>query len=288
MKKAVLFRMVVFALIYSSSCVRNSSEYKRLEAQRDSLTLVNVRNATEMEEILSLLNEVDDNFKSIKAAENYISVQSNAPGELTPSIRERILADMKFITETLEQNRQKIADLENRLRTSSTQSTQLQQTLGRLRQELDQKTMALVTLNEELEQRNRQISELSASVNNLSKDVQELRMQSQAQQQTIDQQQRELNTVYYCFGTSNELRRQRILVNEELGTDFNRDYFIRVSDLNRLHVIPLLARRGRLVSKHPAGSYEFVNDANRRVELRILDPENFWSLTKYLVVLVNV
>jgi chromosome segregation ATPase len=288
MKKVVLFSTVVFALIFSSSCVKNSQEYRRLEAQNDSLSLINERNAAEVEEILSLLNEVDDNFKSIKSAENYISVQSNNPGELAPSIRERILADMKFITETLEKNRQKIAELEGRVRNSSTQSTQLQQTVSRLRQELDQKTMQLVTLNEELEQRNRQISELSASVSNLSKDVQELRVQSQAQQQTIDQQQRELTTVYYCFGTTNELRRQRILVNDELGTNFNRDYFIRVSDFNKLHVIPLHARRGRLISKHPAGSYEFVNDANRRVELRILDPANFWSLTKYLVVLVTV
>ena len=288
MKKELLFGMVLCALIFSSSCVQNSQEYKRLQAQNDSLALISARNATEMEEILSLLNEVEDNFRSIKNAENYLSVQSNTPGELTPTTKERINSDMRLITEILGKNKEKIAELENRLKNSSVQSTQLQQTVNKLRVELDQKTMALVTLNEELERKSRQISELTASVDNLSRDVQELRVQSNTQQQTIDQQQREITTVYYCFGTSNELKKQKILVNDQIGANFNRDYFIRVNDYNKLHTIQLWAKRGRLVSKHPDGSYEFVKGANNQVELHILDPANFWSLTKYLVVLVNV
>ena len=288
MKKEVLLSIVVFSMIFSSSCVQNSAEYKRLQAQNDSLALVNARNTTEMDDILSLLNEVEDNFKSIKTAENYLSVQSNSPGELAPTTRQRINSDMKLITETLEKNRQKISELENKLKNSSLKSTNLQQTVNKLRVELDQKTMALVTLNEELERKSKQISELSASVSNLSKDVQDLRIQSSEQQQTISQQQKEITTVYYCFGTSNELKKQKILVNDQIGANFNRDYFIRVNDYNKLHIIELYAKKGKLASKHPDGSYEFVKAANNQIELHILDPVNFWSLTKYLVVVVNV
>jgi DNA repair exonuclease SbcCD ATPase subunit len=231
---------------------------------------------------------VQDNFNSIKSAENYLSVQSNNPGELAPTMKDKIHADMKFVTETLDKNRQKIAELESKLKNSNIQSTQLRQTLNNLRTELDQKTMALVTLNEELERKNQQVTELSANVDNLSKDVQELRVQSNSQQQTITQQQKVITTVYYCFGTSNELEKQKILVNGQLGPNFNRDYFIKINDLNKLTNVQLWAKKAKLVSKHPDGSYEFVKDANNQVELHILDPANFWSLTKYLVVLVNV
>ncbi|MCL1934286.1 MAG: hypothetical protein FWF53_10815 [Candidatus Azobacteroides sp.] len=288
MKKLVLFGLAVFALIFSSSCVKNSSEYKKLQAERDSLALVSAKSTAETEDILSLLNEVEDNFRSIKTAENYLSVQSNNPGELTPTTKDRIHADMKFVTETLEKNRQKIAELEGKLKNSSVKSAQLQQTVNKLREELDQKTMALVTMNEELERKNQQISELSANVSNLSKDVQDLRIQSSAQQQTISKQEKVIKTVYYCFGTSNELKKQKILVDDQLGANFNRDYFIPVYDFNKLHTIQLWAKKGKLVSKHPDGSYEFVKDSNNQVELHILDPANFWSLSKYLVVLVNV
>jgi len=288
MKKLVLFGLIGFALIFSSSCVKNSSEYKQLQAEKDSLALVNTKNASDMEDMLSLLNEVEDNFKSIKTAENYLSVQSNNPGELAPSTKDRIQSDMKFVTETLDKNRQKIAELEKKLKNSSVQSAQLQQTLTNLRTELDQKTMALVTLNEELERKNQQITELSANVSNLSKDVQDLRVQSNAQQQTITQQNKVITTVYYCFGTSKELSNQKILVNNQLGPNLNRDYFIKINDFNKLTVVQLWAKKAKLVSKHPDGSYEFVKDANNQVELHILNPANFWSLTKYLVVLVNV
>jgi len=288
MKKAVLFVIVGFALLFSTSCVKNTSEYKKLQAERDSLVNINTKNAAEMEDILSLMNEVDDNFSNIKSAENYLSVQSNAPSELAPSAKDRIRTDMKFVTETLELNRKKIAELEKKLKNSSVKSTQLQQTVNKLRQELEEKTAALVTMNQELEKRNQQIAELSANVNNLSRDVQNLKQQSNEQQQTINRQQQEITKVYYCFGTSSELKKQNILVNNQLGPNFNREYFIAVNDYNQLQTIQLKAKSGKLISRHPDGSYRFVKDANNQVELRILDPANFWSLTKYLVVLVTV
>jgi len=286
MKKVVLF-CAVFALIFAS-CGKSSSEYKDLQAKNDSLALANAQTATELDQILLLLNEVEDNFRSIKSAENYLSVQSNTPGELTPSTRERIQSDMQFITETLDKNRKQIADLENKLKNSNFKTSQLSKTLENLQRELEEKTMALVSMRDELEQKDQEIAELSANVTTLSGDVQTLRMQTNAQQETIEQQQTEINTVYYCFGTSKELKAQKILVGNQLGADFDKNYFIRVKDFNTLKVVPLYAKKGSLISKHPADTYEFVKNNNGQVELHILNPKDFWSLTKYLVVQVNV
>jgi polyhydroxyalkanoate synthesis regulator phasin len=234
------------------------------------------------------LNDVEDNFRSIKSAESYLSVQSGASGELTPSVRERIQNDMQFVTETLDKNRQQIADLEAKLKKSTVNSSQLSKTLAGLRQELEDKTSALVALRDELAKRDLQIAELTENVTHLSNDVQALSAQSNAQKALIDQQQSEINTVYYCFGTSKELKDQKILVNGQLGTDFNRDYFIKIDDFKTLKVIPLYAKKGKLVSKHPAGSYEIKQDTNGKASIYILDAKNFWSLTKYLVAEVNV
>jgi septal ring factor EnvC (AmiA/AmiB activator) len=286
MKKVLLF-CGILALILTS-CGKNSAEYQTLKAQRDSLLLANAQNSAELDEIVTLLNEVEDNFNSIKSAENYLTVQSNTSGELTPSVKDKIRSDMQFVTETLSKNREKIAELEKKLKNSAFQSKHLQQTLNNLRTQLDEKTMALVAMNEELEHKDRKIAELSDNITTLSKDVQDLRVYSNSQQETIDAQTKELNTVYYCFGTSKELKNQGILKDGQLGANFNKDYFIKVKDLNKLQVVPLYAKKGTLVSKHPGGSYEFVKGANNQVELKILDPKNFWSLTKYLVVLVNM
>jgi chromosome segregation ATPase len=164
----------------------------------------------------------------------------------------------------------------------------LSATLKNLQAELEEKTASLVALRDELTKKDQQIAELTTSVSHLSKDVQTLKDQTDEQQEKIDQQQAELNTVYYCFGTSGELKDQKILVKNQLGTDFNKDYFIKEKDFNKLTVISLQAKSGKLVSKHPDGSYEFAKDANGKAELRIVSPKSFWSLTKYLVIEVKM
>lgn len=288
MKKVFFISLVVITAGFFTSCVKNSSEYKSLQAQKDSLALAHAQNSAELDEILSILNEVEDNFREIKSAENYISTQSTTPGEMTPSIREKLRSNMQFISETLEKNRQQIANLESKLKSSNTQSAQLQKTIESLRAQLDEKTEALTILQDDLKRKNYEISQLSENVAALSQNVNELEAQTQEQLQTIKDQWTELNTVYFCFGTSKELKEQKILDGNNLGTDFNRAYFTKVPDLNQFKTLSLYAKKGKLVSNHPQGSYEFVKDENGKAILNILDPANFWSLTKYLVVQVNV
>ena len=286
MKRIILF-CAVSAFIFTS-CVKNSSEYKALQAKNDSLALVAAKAGIELDQIMTLMNEVEANFQSIKSAENYLTLQSNTSGDLSPSVRDRIQNDMQFVTETLEKNRRQIADLEEALNKSTVNSSQLSNTVANLRRELEEKTRSLVTLREELAKRDRQIAELTENVALLSNDVKTLSDESNARQQVINRQQTELNTVYYCFGTAKELKDMQVLVKGQLGANFNRDYFVTIDNLNTKKVIPLYAKKGKLVSKHPAGTYEFVTDAYGKVELQILDPRNFWSLTKYLVIEVKV
>jgi chromosome segregation ATPase len=271
-----------------SSCVKNSSEYKALLAKNDSLAIANAKNQGELDEIISLLNEIEENFTNIKSAENYLTVQSNASGELSPSVRERVRSDMQFVTETLNANKAKITELEQKLKNSSIKSANLQTTVENLRKELDEKTLALVTLNEELKKKNKQIDDLNKNVDDLTKNLDEYKEKTDLQQETIAQQQLELNTVYYCFGTTKELKEQNILVSGKLGPNFNKNYFIKVRDYRSLHNIRLYAKKGKLISSHPDGSYEFTKDPTDQVQLTITNPALFWSLTKYLVVQVNV
>ncbi len=287
MKKLAFFGSLAAILLLASCSGKNSSEYKALQAQNDSLQLVQSKATAEMDEMLGLLNEVEDNFKSIKAAENYLQVQTSTTGDMPPSTRERIKSDMQLITETLQKNKDKITELEKKLKGSTVQSAQLKSTLENLRNELSEKTMALVSMQNELAVRDQKIDELSEKVSVLSTDVQGLRAETNSQQETIKKQTTELNTVYYCFGTSKELKAQKILVDGELGTNFNRDYFIRIKDARKLTEIPVYAKKSQLVTKHPAGSYEITKDEAGNAIYKITDSKNFWSLSKYLVIQVH-
>jgi len=286
MRKTILLCAVCTCIF--TSCVKNSSEYKAMQVKNDSLALATAKAKLELDQIMALLDEVETNFQRIKSAENFLTMQSSSSDDITPSVRDRIQSDMQFVVETLEKNRQQITNLEDKLKKSTLNSTQLSKTLANLRKELEEKANALAVLREELTKRDQQIAELTESVTTLSNDLKTLTDEATARQQVIEQQQAELNVAYYCFGTSKELKSMNLLVKGQLGTNFNRSDFIKIDDLHTQKVIPLLAKSGKLISKHPAGTYEFVKDAYGRAELRILDPENFWSLTKYLVIEVKM
>ena len=246
-----------------------------------------------MNEILSTLNDVEADIQSIRDAENYLNIQQQTGGEFSKSNREQIKQNMQLISETLKKNKETINQLEDKLKKSGIQSSALKKTINRLSSELDQKATMIVALQEDLAKKNVRIQELDEMVSSLNEDVESLATTAAAQSEKLNEQDKALNTAYYCFGTSKELKDQKILSggglfskSKVLQSGFNKDYFISV-DIREVKEIPLFAAKAKLKSNHPEGSYEFVKDEDGNLTLNITDPRAFWSLGKYLVIEVG-
>lgn len=290
MKKLLLACTCATLLV---SCGQNSAEYKKLKAENDSLKIENTKSSSEMNEILSILNDVEADIQSIRDAENYLNIQQQTGGELSKSNREQIKQNMQLISETLKKNKETINQLEDKLKKSGIQSSALKKTINRLSSELDQKATMIVALQEDLAKKNVRIQELDEMVSSLNEDVESLATTAAAQSEKLNEQDKALNTAYYCFGTSKELKDQKILSggglfskSKVLQSGFNKDYFISV-DIREVKEIPLFAAKAKLKSNHPEGSYEFVKDEDGNLTLNITDPRAFWSLGKYLVIEVG-
>lgn len=288
MKKVVLACICTTML---ASCGQNSAEYKKLKAENDSLRIENTRSTDEMNEILSTLNDVEADIQSIRDAENYLNIQNG--GDLSKSNREQIKENMQLISETLKKNKQQITELQDKLKKSGIQSAALKKTIDRLSSELDQKATMIVALQEDLAKKNIRIQELDEMVSSLNEDVESLATTTAAQSEKLNAQDKALNTAYYCFGTSKELKDQKILSggglfskSKVLQSGFNKDYFISI-DIREVKDIPLFAGKAKLKSNHPEGSYEFVKDEDGNLTLKITDSKAFWSLGKYLVIEVG-
>lgn len=290
MKKLLLACTCATLLV---SCGQNSAEYKKLKAENDSLKIENTKATSEMNEILTTLNDVEADIQSIRDAENYLNLQQQTGGEFSKSNREQIKQNMQLISETLKKNKETISQLEDKLKKSGIQSAALRKTISRLSSELDQKTTMIVALQEDLAKKNVRIQELDEMVSSLNEDVENLATTAAAQSEKLGEQDKALNTAYYCFGTAKELKDQKILSggglfskSKVLQSGFNKDYFISV-DVREVKEIPLFAAKAKLKSNHPEGSYEFVKDEDGNLTLNITDPKTFWSLGKYLVIEVG-
>ena len=289
MKKVLLACICVTVL---ASCNQQSDENKRLRAEIDSLRIENTKGTEAMNEMLATLNEIEADFQSIRDAENYLTIQQNS-GDLNLSQREQMTQNIQMVAETLKKNKEQIAQLEEKLKKSGIQSAALRKTINRLQSELDQKANMIVTLQEDLAKKNVRIQELDQMVTTLNEDVENLATTSAAQAEKIDKQDKMLHTAYYCFGTSKELKEQKILSggglfskSKALQSGFNKDYFITI-DIREVKEIPLFAAKAKLRSNHPEGSYEFVKDEDGNLTLKITDEKNFWSIGKYLVIEVG-
>ncbi|WP_297117828.1 hypothetical protein [uncultured Porphyromonas sp.] len=266
------------ALLLLTACNKNSQEDQ--ERQNELTELQNLR--AQVAEQDSLINQVIQNFAQIQQLEGMISLDSNS--EVPQSQRAKIEDNMRLINEKLEQNRQTIEQLNKKLSQSGAANSSLQRTIKTLQDQLNTKNAEILDLTEELKRKNYAIGVLDSMVTGLSNNVEDLSKTSAAQQAELERQDAALNTVRYCIGTSRDLKDMNILRNGEVVTEgYQSDYFTQI-DLRRVTSIPVYAKKAELKTKHPKSSYRLVKGEDKMLTLEITNPQEFWSLSKILVV----
>jgi DNA repair exonuclease SbcCD ATPase subunit len=285
MKKNWILLLVTGLFVVSCTNVKESKEYKELQAQRDSLLLRSAGTESEAAEMMAVISEVEANFAKIREAENYLSTQSAQGGEMTQDTKERVQENFKMINEILHRNKTQLEQLNRKQSEGRKEIASLKNTISRLNTEMRESSNRLVALREELSRKDEQIALLS-------EDVTALALEAERQSETIQEQDKTLHTAYYVFGSASELKDQKILSGgflqqtRVLQDTFNKEYFLKI-DIRKVTEIPLYAPKGKLWSTHPEGTYEFVKGDDGNLTFLITDTQRFWSLTKYLIIEVK-
>lgn len=285
MKKVMISMLVAATLV---ACGDNKQSEKDLasKATIDSLTdVVNQKN-NELNDIMTTFNDIQEGFREINEAEGRVNI-ARAGGE--NNAKADIMENISFIKRTMQLNKERIAKLREQLRQSSFNTSKLQATIENLNKELEAKTSQIEKLQAELEQKNAHIASQDKQITELNSNVNTLTADNAEKARAVERQDKQLNTAWYVFGTKKELRDQHILEGSSKvlkGNNFNKDYFTRI-DIRVDKVIKLYSKSAKLLTNHPAGSYSLDKDANGMYTLRITNPTTFWSVSKYLVVVVK-
>ena len=287
MKKLLL---AVGCVVLLASC-GNRAQNEALKAQNDSLSVALAEKDAEMEGILGALNEVQEGFRLINEAENRVDLQrDNVEGA---SGAQKIKEDIRFISEKLQANREQIKKLEDQLKNSRYASAQMKKTLAGLKAELESREQQIATLQSELAAKNIRIAELDDAVAGLNQHVNDLVAENQAKAATVATQDKALNAAWFVFGTSSELKDQKIISKKFLqktkvlqDDDFNKNYFTQI-DIRTDKEIKLYSKDAKLLTAHPEGTYELKKDDKGQLTLVITNPNKFWSVSRYLVIEVK-
>ena len=269
-----------------TSCVVSSSKYEALQAERDSLANVAASVSTDFESSLRTINEIEMALQTVREAEG-IMMMENQEGNSNYAE-----AQIEAIDRTIQQNKAKIAELEQQLASAGSKSKELKTTINRLKNELNEKDTYINNLREELNISKAQVAELSESVENLNANIDNLNVQNAKQQATISQQDVALNTVYYIVATAEKLAANHMINQGGLFTpdqvtgDIDMS-MMTMADKRNLKVLPLNSRKAKILTNHPESSYQLTKDDDKNLSLVIVDPNAFWSISNYLIISIK-
>lgn len=292
--KTRLFFAALMLVAFATSCnVERSEKYQSLLAERDSLYTEAVAAKGGFDQALNTINEIEAALESVRAAEGIIMMESEEGNT------NKAVSEISAIQQTLQENRNKIADLEKQLANQGSQSKALNQTISRLKKQLEEKDVFINGLKEELQQSqkqiaqlNTQVSDLNQNIENLNDNIDLLNVQKAAHEATIKNQDAALNKVWVCIATQQVLKEKGIIKgglfqsNEISKQGFDQSQFMQ-ADMRELTNIPLNSKKATVITTHPESSYEIVEGDEGSKVLNIKDKESFWSMSKYLVVSIK-
>ena len=207
MKTFRLILALAAVALTAVSCVEKSGKYQTLLAQRDSLLTVEQK----YDQTLEILNEIETGFQSIREVEDRVMTQISDIENKPLDKKQQMVSQINQIKGILLQNKERIAELEAQFAQSGRKNASLAGTIKRLQEEMTRKVAQIESLQTELSQKNIEIEELAGTVEELNKDIAGLNEVTASQKTTIEEQDSQLNVVWFCIADMKQLKEARIV-----------------------------------------------------------------------------
>jgi len=226
------------------------------------------------------INDINSNLLKIQGKQNNI-FEHQANPEMLSAENVTLVGDIEQLGALLKSNQSKIAKLKAELANNDVQLGAFENTIIMLSEQVEMKNMEIFQLQQELENVDGAFAELFDAF--------------QENSASLETATNDLNTAYFSLGTKKELLANGVITteggvlglgkNKELADDFNKDYFTQVN-IQELKEIPLGFKKVELTTNHPKSSYELV-EGDEFEKLIITNAKEFWSVSKYLVIIVK-
>lgn len=284
---ALVLVLVIGTVVLSKNHKNKLFEAGVLENQKLELATQLSQRDSIINQWVLVFNEVESDIKKITARENMLNMQSMNP-EITPDKKKEILAEIQLIREMIDQNKKKLASLNSQLRNSGIKMASLQARIDTLDANMVLRENDMAALKTELVDRNFEIGQLNEKVDTMQVVIAD-------KESKISVQTEEMNKAYVVSGTYKDLKEKGLLVKEggvlglgkkeSLQENFTNDKLFTTIDITETLTIPVNSKTAKLVTEHPADSYELVkDDADQIAYIEIKDPANFWRISKYAVI----
>ena len=275
---------VAIVLIFTG-CGGNKVQEDSRDVVYDSLQQIISQKNAELNDIMGTFNDIQEGFREINMAQGRVNLNGIASEKMS---KEDIMENISFIQRTMQLNRERIARLQQQLKSSSLNADKLSATIEGLTLQLNEKQKQIDQLEAQLKDKDLVIEKQGKEITRLNDNVGQLTASDAAKAEALQKQDKEMHTAWYVFGTKKELKSQGILKSSDVlkSSDFNKNYFTRI-DIRVVKSIKLYSKNVELLTSHPSDSYSLERDAQKQYILYINNRDAFWSVSRYLVMLVK-
>jgi hypothetical protein len=258
----------------------------QMEDQKNSFTNQITSRDSAITVWLNSFDEIEKNIAMIKEKEHIVSINSSNT-ELSKDKKLQILNDIQYINTLLEANKQKIAALNSQLNKSGGTIKVLQDKIADLETSVKMSESDISDLKSTLVAKNFEIEKLNTQNIDLNNTIVQ-------KDEKITDQTYEMNKAFVVSGTYKQLKAKGLLTKEggfiglgktkTLAGNFSDSLFKQI-DITVTKSISVNFKNAKLISEHPATSYQIIRDIDKKVEsIEITDPVQFWKVSKYAVV----
>lgn len=281
MKKTLTILSVALVAFMLSSCVEKSKKYQQLLAEKNAAVVENQNIEKEYNAALGIINDVENNLSAIRDAEGLMLIKNEGTSQ-----RDQLNSELIQIKESMAKNRARLDSLSNALNKTNKDRSYLRNTIKKLQEQIAEKEQVIAQMQEQIAQKDKEIEGLNTQVSNLNKDLKDINAKSDEQSRLIADQILEMNKVYYIGAKKKELKEKGILTSKYILRDKVPTQAFTQVDKREVKEITFDAKKVKVMSSHPINSYTLVKK-DKQVIMQITNPEQFWSVTKYLVVLTK-
>lgn len=290
--KNVSKMLVALTLIVSigfTACHTESEVNRRIDEVRNEYSFELERRDSAISNLMASITEIENNLLEIKARKKILTEQSESK-ELSKTKKNQILEDIAVLNSLIDESRNKAVVLQKRLKDSGVKIKEFESKITELNVLLAEKDNDIETFKQSLAERDFAIADLN-------KKVDTLRLDLNTKNELIVSKDNDLNKAFVTVGNYEDLKEKGVITKEggflglgktkEIVGNLPKSQFNTV-DIRSLNSLPIQSKNAELITKHPEGSYQLVkSDDGDIVELAIINPEEFWKTSRYLVVEVK-
>lgn len=267
------------------------AEYDKLMQERDSLAAAQAYTSSELSGLNDYLNSVSECLDSVWTQEG-IMVTTKDPETGKRLSRSEIRSRIVAFAQLIDRQRARIAaltDSVNAMGSNAKNVAQLTAMINYLQEQLDAKEAQMNQLKADLANSRKNIEELETNITNLHNENATLASENTALDNMVATQQKKLNEGYFLMGTKKELEQAGILKGGFLkkasldasGVDLSKCQKV---DIRTFTEVLVKAKKPKLLTQAPAGSYAFEDAGKDQKRFVILDTQAFWSLSNVVII----